>query len=59
MFNKYKPDVYVISYDTMDYKSEPRLLKEQVKINLRDINVVDIVIKDENEVYEQSKKYIK
>jgi hypothetical protein len=57
MFNKYNPDVYVITYHTMDYKSESRLLKEEIQFNLRDINVVDIVVKDENEVYEESKKY--
>ena len=57
-FNKYKPDVYVITYDTIDYKSDaPKLASEQIRFFLRDINVVKLQIKDENDVFEESKKY--
>ena len=55
-FNQYNPDVYVITYDTPDYKSEIKLTKQEIEDDLSGINVVHLEIKDENVVFNETKE---
>ena len=56
-FNKYNPDVYVITYDVINENFKEKLKKEEIEDIFKDINVVKLEIKDQDEVYIETKKY--
>lgn len=60
-FNKYNPDVYALTYNTINFNSNDNVLtNEEIVESLKDINVVKLRIKDENVVFEEAKnKYSK
>jgi hypothetical protein len=54
-FNKYDPDIYALTYDTINYNSEEILSEEEIKESLKDINIVKLTIKKQKEVFEEAK----
>ena len=54
-FNKYDPDIYALTYDTINYNSEEILSEEEIKESLKDINIVKLTIKKEKDVFDEAK----
>jgi hypothetical protein len=53
-FNKYDPDVYLYTYNTMNYRSEIKLSETDIREIFKDIRIHSLTIKDENEVLKES-----
>jgi hypothetical protein len=59
-FNKYDPDIYLYTYNTLNYKSDTILDETEIREIFKDIKIKHLIIKDENEVLKESdEKYTK